>query len=347
MVDKQTILVHLDRNRVWLFKPSGELLFLDLPTTVMKDMEILNHELFLKQFESFLSVHAVQSNHAYITVSESLLFVKDFSGMEPGKQVEAIKLFVDNVPFDSVAKTEMHLDKVTRVITANKDGILLAKSALVKQKCEVLLALPIPAFGSMSTQGGVTPQLCSQILSAADGLKEYNLFDPSPILSPLQSITENAADKKHPKRLPILLGAFGGLIAILVGVVVVTNTQPTIPPSQAETLAPLPTRAVQQTPTASPSALIKTLRVDVIQGAAVASSSGRVLTALRSAGITDLRELQGQIPENQTEAVQITFSQTLPAAVQDQVTAIIRAVDSTVTTRIVSGLQRDIELRLR
>ncbi len=346
MADKQTILTHLDRARVWLYFATGELLYLDLPTTIMKDMEILNHELFLKQFESFLNVHGVRSSRAYITVSESLTFTKDFSGMEPGKQDEAIKLFVDNVPFDNVAKSVLHLDKVTRVITVNKDAVLLMKSALVKQNCEVELAVPIGAFNSVSTQGGVTPQLCSQILGSIENLKDHNLFDPSPILNPLQSITENAADKKHPRRLPILLGSFGGLIAILVGVVVVTNSQPTIPPSQAETLAPLPTRAVSSTKTASQSASIATLRVDMIQGATQSSSSAAMETALRAAGIVDLKRVQ-DTSNIQILSTQVTFSQALPTSLQEQFMSIIRSIDASVTSRIVSGLQRDVELRLR
>lgn len=346
MVDRQIILIHLDRNRVWLFKPTGELLYLDLPTTIMKDMEILNHELFLKQFESFLSVHAIQSHHAYVTVAEALLFTKDFSGMEPGKQDEAVKLFIENVPFDNVAKTTVHLDKTTRVIAANKDEILLVKSALTRQKCEVPLALPISVFTSVSTQGGVTPQTCAQIVAAADNLKEHNLFDPPPIMSPLQSITENAADKKHPKRLPVLLGAFGGLIAILVGVVVVTNSQPTIAPSQAETLAPLPTRAPSTTVAASPSAALKTLKIDIVRGATPSSTSAKMSAALQTAGITDLREVQDQVGA-QGAVGQVTFSQTIPSSVQDQVMAIVRTVDPSVTVRVVSGLQRDAELRPR
>lgn len=348
MAAQQTILVHMDRSRVWLFKAPQDLQYLDLPTTIMKDMEILNHDLFLKQFASFLSVHAVQSHRAFITVAESLAFVKDFSGMEPGKQEEAIKVFVENVPFDNVAKSQLHLDKVTRVIATNKDGIQLVKSALLQQKCEVVLALPIGAFQSISTQSGITPQVCLQLISAAEGLKEYNLLDPSPILSPLQSITENAADKKHPKRLPLLLGAFGGLIAILVSVIVVTNTQPTVPPSRAETLAPLPIKKISPTTaaTATASATLSVLRVDVVQGTASASTAPRIMQALRDRGISDVRITTGT-PTQVTADSQVSFSQTVTSSDQDQVMTILRVIDPLITSRVVAGLSRDIEIRLR
>lgn len=346
MSDKKATLILLDKNRLWLYHgTTGEILNLDFPTTVMKDMEVLNRDLFIKQFESFLNVHKVEGPRVDLVIAPSLLFSKDFSGIEEPKKEEAIKSFVDNVPFDSVAKTTMHLDKVVRVIVANKDLITLVKRSLEKRKCEMFLALPATAIANLTISAALDQQTALAVLEQSDSLKAYNLLEAAPVANPLMNITANAADKSHPKRLPLLLSMFGGLISVLIGVAVVTNSQPTVPASQASVvLKPLPL-AVKPTIVASPSAMIKTLRIDLIHTDRVASKSSQLITSFKSNGVADLKELVDNAMALETS--QLVFSQAVPVPVQDQIITIVKTVEPIFSTKVVSGLGRDVEIRLR
>ena len=346
MSDKKASLILLDKNKLWLYHgTTGEILNLDFPSTVMKDMEVLNHELFIKQFESFLSVHKVDGSHVDLVLAPSLLFIKDFAGIEDAKKEDAIKSFVDNVPFDYTAKTTVHLDKMVRVIVANKDLMTLIKRSLEKRKCEMPFALPATVIPNVTITTGLDQQTAQTILGQFDALKAYNLLEVAPILSPLHNITANAADKSHPKRLPLLLSMFGGLISVLVGVAVVTNSQPTVPSSQASVVAkPLPLRA-KPTVTASPSATINTLRIDLIHTDLVASKSSQLQQVLKSAGATDLREVVDNAIV--AESSQLVFSQSVPVTTQEQISNIVKTVEPIFSTKVVSGLSRDVEIRLK
>lgn len=346
MSDKKTSLILFDKNRLWLYHgTTGEIINLDFPTTVMKDMEVLNRDLFIKQFESFLSVHKVDGPRVDLIIAPSLLFSKDFPGVEEPKKEEAIKSFVDNVPFDSVAKITVHLDKVARVIVSNKDLITLIKRSLEKRKCEMLLALPATAFTNVSVSTVLDEQTAQAILSQLDSLKSYNLLEASPTANPLMNITANAADKSHPKRLPLLLSMFGGLISVLIGVAVVTNSQPTVPPSQASVvLKPLPL-AVRPTVAASPSAMMKALRIDLIHTDQAASKSSQLSSSFKSSGVGDLKESIDNAMV--LESSQVVFSQTVPVLMQDQIINIVKVIEPVFSTKVVSGLGRDIEVRLK
>ncbi|MBP6044840.1 MAG: hypothetical protein WAT72_04565 [Microgenomates group bacterium] len=346
MADKKVSLILIDKNKLWLYSgATGEILNLDFPTTVMKDMEVLNRDLLIKQFESFLSVHKVDGPRVDIVIAPSLLFIKDFSGIEEPKKEEAIKSFVDNVPFDSTAKTTMHMDKVVRVIVANKDLIILIKHSLEKRKCEVPLILPATVITNVSISSALDPQIAKAVLGQTDSLKAYNLLDTGPAINPLKNITANAADKSHPKRLPLLLSMFGGLISVLIGVAVVTNRQPTIPASQASVvLNPFPSLA-KPTIVASPSAIISTLRIDLMRTDQAASKSSQLRTSLKNLGITDLKELVDNTIV--LESSQLVFSQAIPVVVQEQIINIVKTVEPVFSTKVVTGLSRDVEIRLK
>lgn len=346
MSDKKSTLILLDKNRLWLYHGmTGEVLNLDFPTTVMKDMEILNRELFIKQLESFLNVHKVDGPRVDLVITPSLLFSKDFAGIEEPKKEEAIKSFIDNVPFDSIAKTTMHLDKGLRVIVANKDLITLVKRSLEKRKCEMLLALPATVFTNVTVSTALDQQTALAVLGQSDSLKAYNLLEAVPIVNPLMNITANAADKSHPKRLPLLLSMFGGLISVLIGVAVVTNNQPTVPPSQASVvLKPLPL-TVKPTVAASPSAALKTLRIDVIHTDQTASKSSQLISSFKRDGVTDIKELVDNATTLETS--QIVFSQSVTVPVQDQIIFMVKTVEPLFSTKVVSGLGRDVEIRLK
>lgn len=347
MADKQQSLLLIDKVRLRLYSGmTSEVFSLEFPTTVVKDMEVLNHELFIKQFESFLSVHNITDSHVSILLAPSLLFTKDFSGIEPTKKDEIIKGFVENVPFDSVATTTMHLDKVLRVIAANKDLIYLLKSSLEKHKCTVPLALPAVVSANIQVANGLNAQVAQAVLGQIEALHGYNLLDPVLPVGTLQNITANAADKQHPKRLPLMLGAFGGLIAILVGVIAVTNQEPTVPNPQASApAAQTPMQAASPTQSASTSATLQTLKVDIVHNEQAAVLASQLATILKNAGVVDIRDLANNTPVGQ--ASQINFADTVPVTLQEQIATAAKTVDSTVVTKVVTGLSRDVEIRLK
>jgi len=348
MADNQTSLIYIDKNKLWFYNSATrEVLSLDFPVATVKDMEVLNRELFTKQFESFLSVHKIVSSRVNFVISTSLLFLKDISGIEESKKDEAIREFVENVPFDNVANTTVHQDKTVRVIAINKDLLTLLKRTLEKNKFEIGLALPMSLVPNISIHGALDAQTAQLVLGASDGLKMYNLLDPIQVLSPLQSITENAADKKHPKRLPVLLSAFGGLISILVGVAVVSNTQPTIPSSQAKAPPKITPASLLVTPTTviTLSRTLQTLRIDLIHSSQNSSDSARLLSVLKTAGITDVKEVV--LNSGALDTSQIIFSQAVPTQLQNQLVSVVKSVFPNFSTRVVSGLLRDVEIRIK
>lgn len=340
MADKKTFLLFVDKNKLWLFSAlSGETFNLDIPTTVMKDMEVLNHELFIKQYESFIAVHSVNESRIYIVIATPLLFVKDFSGIEDIKREEAITSFIENVPFDSISKTTMHFDKTMRVIVANKGLITLIKNSLDKHKCEVIQTLPANVFTSLNVINGLDLQTARTILAQADSLRAYNLLDPQPVPNTTHNITVSATDKEHPKRLPLLLGTFGGLLSLLVGVSIVSNSQPTLPPSRATGIAKAPKAIVTVVPN------IQSLRIDVIRNDQKATVSSQLKTVLQSSGVSDVREFIDNSAS--LSASQIIFSNTVSISNQGQIMNIVKTIDPVFSTQVVAGLARDVEIRLK
>ena len=341
MADKKTSLILIDKNRLWIFSAmTGEVLNLDLPTTVMKDMEVLNHELFIKQFESFISVHNLTGSRVVIVMAESLLFNKDFSGIEELKRQEAIDIFVANVPFDSIAQTTVRQDKKVTVIVANRDLIVLIKNSLEKHKCDSTLALPATVFSNLNVAAGLNQQLAQTMISQAEELKAYNLMEPAFVPNSSHSITTDAvSDKSHPQRLPLLLGTFGGLISLLIGVAVVTNSQSTVPPSRAS--------AVSKTPKIAPTAVsnIQSLRLDLIRNDQKASVSSQLKAIFQSNGVTDVRELLDS--DGALGSSQIIFSNAVTVSVQGQIINIVKTIEPGFSTKIVTGLARDVEIRLK
>ncbi len=88
---------------------------------IISDFEIINKEEFTKQFAVFVQQNKVTPAGMSIILAEDTFFEKDIPLLEKGKKDEALRLFIDTVPFEHVATNSFQTKTGGKLIVTNKD----------------------------------------------------------------------------------------------------------------------------------------------------------------------------------------------------------------------------------
>lgn len=193
---------------------------LQLPSSVYVNMELVDSDAFAKFVSDFFAVNALPPLEVCMVIQSPIL-KKEFSLLPQAQLDKAIQTYLDYVPFDTVVSKRVVSEKGVLVIAANGDYIDSIKGTLSQLGGSVTCVTPLEGLAFVP-QGGVT-SLTEEL--AQSMLKNINQIRQEAFQVAVQKeldefeVVEIPDKPSQPaSQLPLLLGIFGILLAVLVAV---------------------------------------------------------------------------------------------------------------------------------
>src|SRR5260221_5414491 len=224
---KQQAIFYIEGNRAFFYPgPTGEMLQFPFPIDVVSDLEVLSRQKLLALIQAFFQTQNIAGYEILIVFATTTVFEKDFEQNETSQS--AIQQFLDFIPFDEILTKTYTSDKTTKVVAINKQLYDVFKDVCESVKCHVAGVI---AYSSLIS---LAPDLAQNvdiplILTKFDQSKQFSII----LTAHSQNIPTSQQPQSAPesnKRTFLLLGVFGVLVVILIGVVVSSLVLPQHPP---------------------------------------------------------------------------------------------------------------------
>lgn len=224
MFNQRSILIlFINRNRFQLYGGSlTGVVTLDVPTSVVQDMEVLQKDGMYTLIKQWVKQYALVGTELFIVFSQSTYVEKIFLTNEHEQMERDILKFFETVPYESIWTKVYPADKGKRAVACNKTLYETIHQGFSLQGLPTKAVIPASALGVLSNKLALDAELIQYILKNLDSLTRQSLLDIQELgfTAPVESKEPTSPSKKG-NSLPMLLGVFGVLIAILIIMVVI------------------------------------------------------------------------------------------------------------------------------
>lgn len=220
---KSILILFINRNTFQLY--GGNLtgiVTLEIPQTVLYDLDVLRKDDLYTFIKQCVKQYALLGTQLVVVLSEFAYFEKVVTSTDSRQAETDILKFFDSVPYESIWTKVYQTEKGKRAVAVNKMLCETLHQGFSLQGIPTKAFIPAFALGAMSTRHALDNALTSYVIKNIDMLSKQALFDPQELGSTApQPQTESPAVKKK-STLPLLLGVFGLLLAVL-AVLVITQ----------------------------------------------------------------------------------------------------------------------------
>lgn len=209
-MERNLLIAFLDRQTFTLYrKEASGILILEIPTEVVRDLEIVNHAKFKEIVSQWIQNNRLSPGNMIVILSPFACFGQDVPSHNPADVTIQTQKFSETVPFEAVQVKAYPWDKGTRLVAVNKD--LCRSFVQVVQALGIVVNAIIPSIALPQFAGHrwLDPPFIKYVTSHVDTFPRMSLFELNP--EPINPVT--AAGER--RRLPILLTALFVLIIIL------------------------------------------------------------------------------------------------------------------------------------
>ena len=222
MFNKKSILVlFIDRNRFQFYGANFTgVETLDVPEAYLRDLDVVNHDGLYTLVKQWIKQHSLSGVQLILVFAETSYFEKVFSSAQPAEQETEIIKFLDAVPFESAITKVYDVPNGKRPVAINKALYEAIRQGFLLQGLPTKGAIPIFTLGALGTRRALDTEMGEYVLKNIDALLRQSLIEvqDSSAPSPQGPAGQMAAPAKK-SNLPLLLGAFGVLLIILLVVV--------------------------------------------------------------------------------------------------------------------------------
>lgn len=217
--DKQA-LVYLSQNQMIFYSGKNQQpLVLNIPKTLVADMEIKDPTQFITLLDQFLSQNKIENFNLVLLIGPSLSIKQNFA-INPNQNTSDIAQFINNVPFDKVASLKLNGTKEIIMLAINEDYYNTVVAILSKHNCQTAHILPWEALqylGLPVEHRFFDQKVVQLVLNNYHQLKDYSLPLRTHFFQPNQTIKQDLDKpiKPNNQRLFFLLGLFLVLLTIL------------------------------------------------------------------------------------------------------------------------------------
>lgn len=209
---KQLGIFYLEGNRAIFYGGNVvNLLSLEWPLDVIKDLEVLDKEKLSAFIQAFVQSNNIAPCSVIIVLSQAVTFEKDFPQVSSEEQDREMQKFIDFVPFEEVISRIIKLEKKLKIVAINKELYESIRDAFEKQGFSIISVVPASVLQETMPELAENLDL-SMILSKADDIKQYSLLIAE---EPRNTTYETKKTWKNKKTL-LLFGVFGILLIILI-----------------------------------------------------------------------------------------------------------------------------------
>lgn len=191
---------------------------LNIPPTLISNMEIINKDGLYTLITEWLKLHPHPNAEIIWLLSSDICFEHALTSSEQDKVDSETLQFLDTVPFEDVLSRTYKPLEWRLIIAVNKDLIMSYIQGFTLHGYATRAVIPakiLQADAVLTVEVGH-----NAVKHASEFVRESLISPPSPLEAYIQSPTEPSGVASKPKsQLPMLLGVFGVLLAIL-GIVI-------------------------------------------------------------------------------------------------------------------------------
>lgn len=222
---KPPAVLFLDKNGFYFYEEGlPNIISLAFTEDAVRNMDVVNATLLMNQVKLFTEQYQLVPAAISIVLSPNVTFEKDIVGFAHEAQEEAVKNFVDTIPFESVISKTYPIEKGVKVIGFNEDLFRDLKSGFEMVAFSVDSVVPYQLLGAdQALITNLTTDNASQFLKRVYRLRQFNMLvvvkekiqqvAQTAHTAPVASHTEKP--KKNNTRLFAMVGIFAVLFAIL------------------------------------------------------------------------------------------------------------------------------------
>lgn len=208
---RDTILF-LDRDRLFVYD-ANNILKLDMPPQVIRDLDILDKSGFDSLVDSFINTKKIDPGKLWIILSDSVCFNKDITQADPVKLEEEVRDFLEAVPFDQIISKRFRAQTGVRIIAGNLEMIEAIVEIFERHGFDTEAITPSAIFPGYNTRKVLDADFARYIVANKGLVRQGNMLAK---IAPAAPTAEAPEPKKKNKLLPYLLMGFGVLLVILV-----------------------------------------------------------------------------------------------------------------------------------
>lgn len=211
------VIVYVDRNRLQFFGGNLQaILALDIPSGVIRDLEILNKDALYTLVNQWLKQNNLGGAELFFILSPATYFEKVITAGGESEQETEILAFFDSVPFEELVTKVLAIDAKKFAIATNKDFIEGIRHAFMLQGLHVVSVVPAGVLGSLAAKRWMDAEMGSYVLKHFDTLRGQNIVDLDEQTSAINTPAPRVPTEKNNPRLMILVGILGVLLLVFI-----------------------------------------------------------------------------------------------------------------------------------
>lgn len=237
--------IFLKRNSFLIYEEGRQaLLSLDLPETIIKNLELVNKDQLEIYLKDFIEKNKLTSSNLIIIATDEVLFEKKLPDLKVAELQTEVQKFLDNVPVDTPVSKVYKEDGGYKVTVLNSDFATYLKASFINLGYSVEAFIPyFAAVKGLNQTNLSTIDIARSIIRRYESIKpEQFVFaqeEEMPTEKPAIQ-TSTAAKKPQAKTLPYLLAVFGFLFIVL-AILVVRQFMPQGSPKSVQPISPTTT----------------------------------------------------------------------------------------------------------
>lgn len=215
--NSSTLVLLIDTNRLQIYGGGNlsQVVSLDIPLTVVKDIDVVDRPAFDALIQSWLTQNKVPTADVVVVLSEAMYFARDVTQEGKDEAEKEAVAFTDSVPFEKVVTKRYPLERGYRIVCVNDALLDTVIAALRAHDLSVVAVVPSFLLGPHSGKHVLDTEMGKYIVGHADNLRTQSVVGP---VEHGTSTTgkEVAVFARKNQRLVMMIGVFLVLIAILV-----------------------------------------------------------------------------------------------------------------------------------
>lgn len=212
MASEGDTILFLERNCINVYD-ANNILKLDVPETVVRDIDILDKTGFDGLVDGFIKTKKLDAGRLWIILSDKVCFSQDIADTDPVKLETDVRDFLETVPFDQIISKRFKAQIGVRIIATNLELVEAVIEIFERNGFSTEVVTPTAIFPGYSTKTELDTALARFVLAnkslAIQGNMLAKVNTPKPV-------AESPKEKPKNKLLPYLLVGFFILLVILV-----------------------------------------------------------------------------------------------------------------------------------
>lgn len=206
-------IIFLDRNRLFIYD-ANNILRLDLPPQVARDLDIIDRSGFDSVVDSFIKAKKLNPGNLWIVLSDAICFSKDIPlATDTTKLENDVKDFLEAVPFDQIISKRFRSQTGVRIIAANLEFVEAVIEIFERNGFDAEAVTPAAIFPGYNTKKVLDADFARFIVANKSLVRQGNML--ARVAAPAAPVGAPESPKKN-KLLPYLIIGFVVLVIILV-----------------------------------------------------------------------------------------------------------------------------------